>query len=130
MKRQFIFGLVATMLATTTAVAQEQEMEDGEVVTYYGYDRVVRCDGVVMENQFPEGDRLSGILSVLTPDGASIIYGAFDDGAVVEFGFLNAEPVYVEDMHFDFYDWVNIQLKARGYAPWTEESIHVSCEQI
>lgn len=130
MMRQFIIVTCVAAMVATFAGAQEQGVEDGEVVIYTHQERFTRCDGVTLVNDFPGGNQLFGQLSVETPDGQSIIYGEFAGGDVVEFGFLNAEPVYVEDTNFDFYQWVNTQLKKRGYAPWTEENMKVSCESI
>jgi hypothetical protein len=69
---------------------------------------------------------------VLIPGAEKILYGEFDHGEVVKFGYLDQEPVYNEDVRFDWGAWVDKELAYYGYEPWSwsEMTTPKSCGEM
>jgi len=110
-------AVVAALLGRVSAAA--------EIDLYYQGSIIDRCDGVVMHKQFLPEDESTGITTILIPGTVRMLYGAFEHGDVIEFGYLDQEPTFNEDSHFDWDQWVDTELQVQDLAPWDPAT--VSC---
>jgi len=126
MSRFFIIFLAK--LVSTTVVMAEQVYDDydPERVIEYVTSFEKRCDGVVLQTEHMVGDESTGSTALLIPSPGTIIYGTFEHGEVLEFGYLDQSPIYNEDSRFDWSAWVDEQLENNGYAPWGAQAACLS----
>jgi hypothetical protein len=91
----------------------------------YNYEvkTVEGCDGVIMLVQFLPNDETTGTSAISLPNTDQILYGTFEHGDVVEFGYMGQPPTYNEDTHFDWGEWVNSQLQKYDLPPLFPENI-------
>ena len=114
-----IFAAVASFALPAPVFAEQLHADyDPEGVIEYVTSFKERCDGVVLQTQHMVGDESTGSTVLLIPGPDTMIYGAFEHGEVLEFGYLDQSPIYNEDSRFDWSAWVDEQLTNSGYAPW------------
>jgi hypothetical protein len=85
---------------------------------FYTVETVEGCDGVVMERQFFLNDESTGTVAFWLPSTNRILYGTFENGEVVEFGYFDEEQIYNENFRFDWEEWVDSELEQADLSPW------------
>ena len=107
---KIVFAVTMMLGTVTPASADTDQFYQGLVID--------RCDGVVMHKQFLPNDESTGITTILIPGIERMLYGAFEHGDVIEFGYLDQEPTFNEDSHFDWGEWVDTELQEQQLDPW------------
>jgi hypothetical protein len=114
-----IFSVSGLLLFPSVVVA--------DLGQFYTVETVERCDGVVMERQFFSNDESIGTVAFALPSTSRILYGTFEKGEVVEFGYFDEEPIYNENSRFDWEEWVDSELEQADLSLWNWNGENLLC---